>query len=341
MTVKDDHPKNLSLTSLILLAVALAGIGVAGYMVIEGWSLLDALYMVVITLATVGFSEVHPLSPAGRTFTILLIIFGLFVLYYVVRLVTEYVLENKLEEFLSHTKMEKTLQRLRDHYIVCGFGRVGREIAAELRTEGVPFIVIEKDPERLVECERLGYVCLSGDATDEYTLSHAGIANAKALIVAMGSDSHTILSIVTARGLNKDLFIVARANGDNTATKLMKIGANRVVSPHQIGGFRMAGFALNPATADFLDDIQDLTNQEIQISDVVVPHNSVVAGQSISSRLSNRNIGVTVLAIHKPDGNAIINPIGDTLVEGSDRLILLGTRDKINDAIKIINPKSL
>jgi len=157
--------------------------------------------------------------------------------------------------------------------------------------------------------------------------------------VALGNDSDTVLTIVTAKSLNNDLFIVARANGDNTAAKLLRIGANRVVSPHQIGGFRMANFAINPTTADFLDDVQDLTNKEIQISDVLVSNQSSVAGYAISEKLSNRNIGITILAIHKPDGNAIINPVGDAMVEAGDRLILLGTKDKVAQAMSLITGK--
>ncbi len=336
-----DSHKSISFAGLILLVIALAGVGVAGYMVIEGWGWLDALYMVVTTLGTVGFQEVHPLSPAGRTFTITLIILGFFVLYFVVRLVGEYVLENKLDEYLSRNKMERNIQRFANHYIICGFGRVGRHIATELSSLGAQFVVVDSDPAALLDCERLGYACVAGDATEERVLGAAGIVNAKSLIVALGQDSATILTIVTARGMNKDLFIVARANGENTASKLMKIGANRVVAPHQIGAFRMAGFALNPATADFLDDVQDLTNQEVQISDIVVASSSGVVGQAIAQKLSGRALGITVLAIHKPDGNAIINPIGDTIIEAGDRLILLGTRDKITAVLTSLNPKAI
>lgn len=323
----------------MLLVGTLVGIGVVGYMVIEGWNFLDALYMVVITLATVGFKEVHDLSPAGIIFTILLIIFGLLILYQVVRVVGEYMLENKLEEVLSLRHMEKNLKQLSGHHIICGFGRVGRQVAEELTLEGAPIVIIEKRPELAEEAKALGYLTIVGDSTEEPTLEHAGIANAKALVVALGRDSEAVLTIITAKSLNNDVFVVARANGDSAPSKLMKVGANRVVSPHQIGAFRMANFAINPTTADFLDDIQDLSNREIQISDVLVGNMSPVAGHPISAKLSNRNIGVTVLAIHKPDGNAIINPVGDTLIEAGDRLILLGTKDKLVPAMELIGSR--
>lgn len=329
-----------SIGGLILLALTVAGVGVLGYMAIEGWNFLDSLYMVVITLATVGFREIHPLSHAGVIFTILLIIFGLLVFYQIVRMLGEYMLENKLEEVLNNRTMERNLSRISGHHIVCGYGRVGHQIVEELIGEGAEVVIIEKNPVLAEEARMAGLLVIQGDCSEEEILKHAGILSAKSLVVALGSDSETVLTIVTAKSLNNDLFVVARANGEKTASKLLKIGANRVVSPHQIGGFRMASFAINPAAADFLDDVQDLSNREIQISDVVVPRDSQVAGHPISAKLSNRNIGVTVLAIHKPDGNAIINPVGDTLIGAGDRLILLGTKEKIDQAEERITSAS-
>lgn len=336
-----DNTKNrkISLLGLIVLVLALVTIGTLGYMFIEGWAFLDALYMVVITLATVGFREVHELSPSGTIFTILLIVFGLVTLYYVLRLLGEYVIEDKLEENLESRKMERALNNLSKHYIIAGFGRVGRQIAAELTKEGVDFMVIEKDAESIERCKRQGYLCLMGDSTEEETLKRAGTLDASTMIIALGRDSDVVLTIITAKSLNNDLFIVARANQGNSPAKLAKIGANRVVLPHQIGAFRMANFALNPTVADFLDDVQDLANSEVEIDDVIVANTSVVAGNSIASRLSNRTYGATVLAIHKPDGNAIINPIGDAVIEAGDRLILLGTKSKLEKVVKMLRGK--
>lgn len=333
----DKQETKINFFTLTLLIVTLCGIGTVGYMVIEGWNFLDALYMVVITLATVGFKEVHALSPAGTIFTILLIVFGIFVLYQVLRVIGEYMLENKLEDILTNRSMERTLKTISGHYIICGYGRVGKQITQELMHEtDSRFVVVERRPELIEEAKANGLLVINGDSTEEETLKRANIGSAKAFIVALGNDSDTVLTIVTAKSLNNDLFIVARANGDNTANKLLRIGANRVVSPHQIGGFRMANFAINPTTADFLDDIQDLSNKEIQISDVLVSNQSPVAGFAISEKLSNRNIGITILAIHRPGGDAIINPVGDAMVEAGDRLILLGTKDKVANAMSLI-----
>jgi len=329
----------ISLIGLVVLVLVLVTIGTLGFMFIEGWEFLDAIYMVVITLATVGFREVHELSPSGTIFTILLIIFGLVMLYYVMRLLGEYIIEDKLEESLESRKLERALKNLSKHYIIAGFGRVGRQIASELTKEGVDFVIIEKNPESIERCKRAGYLCLLGDSTEEETLKRAGTMEAKTLIVALGRDSDAVLTIITAKSLNNNIFVVARANRGSSPVKLSKIGANRVVLPHQIGAFRMANFALNPAVADFLDDVQDLANSEVEIDDVIVAESSVVAGHSIASRLSNRTFGATVLAIHKPDGNTIINPVGDAIIEAGDRLILLGTRSKLVKVVQMLEGK--
>lgn len=338
----EEQEKRVGFGGLLLLVITLVVVGTLGYMFIEGWSLLDSVYMVVITLATVGFKEVHTLSPAGMVFTILLIIFGLITLYYVIRTLGEYVLENKLEESLKSKRMERTLKHLAGHYVVCGFGRVGRQVARELTKDKDvgQFVVIEKNPDSLERCKEEGYLCVSGDATDEHTLRQAELVGAKGLIVCLGQDSDTIMTIVTAKSLNHNLFVVARANQQSAASKLLQVGANRVVSPHEIGAFRMVNFALNPEVADFLDDVQDLSNKEVEIDDVIVANTSSVAGNTIASKLSNRTYGVSVLAIHKPDGNAIINPTGDAVINGGDRLILLGTKDKLATVLKLLGARS-
>ena len=331
-----DTTKKPNVAGLILLVLMLVTVGTLGYMMIEGWDFLTSLYSVVTILSTVGFTRLQSLTPAGTIFTIVLIVFGLITIYYIVRVLGEYILENKLEETLKYKKMEKILRNLSGHHIVCGFGRVGQQVVQEFIHDKADFVVIESNPKLIEACDRVGYACISGDATDEETLKKAGIANAKGLIVCLGTDSDTVMTVVTARSMNKDLFIVARANGETTASKLLKIGANRVVSPHHIGGFRMASFALNPTVADFIDDIQDLSNTEVRIDDIIVSANSPVSGHTIADRLSNRTYGVTVLAIHKQDGEAIINPTGDVLIEAGDRLILLGTKDKLDSMLKLL-----
>ncbi len=339
MMTHEQNSRQVNFLFLLMMIGGLVVAGTLGYMFIEGWRTLDALYMVVITLATVGFREVHPLSPAGEIFTMLLIVFGLITIYYVVRHLGEYLIADKLEEHFKTRRMEKSLRTMSGHYVICGFGRVGSQVARELAKEPAEFVVIERDPALVTACEEEGWLCVPGDATDEAILRRAGAMTARGLIICLGRDSDTVLTIITARGLNNDLFIVARANRDNAAGKLVQVGANRVISPHQIGGFRMASFALNPEVADFLDDVQDLSNREVQIDDVMMARTSPAAGHSIANKLSNRTYGVSVLAIHRPDGKTVINPIGDTVVEAGDRLVLLGTKDKLAVVVKLLGVK--
>lgn len=338
-TRQPEEKNQINPWGLLLMIFTLVAIGTMGYMFIQGWNFLDSLYMVVITLATVGFKEVHTLSPAGIIFTILLIVFGVVTLYYVLRMLSEYVLESKLEERFKTNRMEKIIKNMSGHIIVCGYGRVGAQVVSELDKEDTPFVIIEQDETLAEKCENTGHMCLRGDATSEDVLKQAGAMNAKGIVICLGRDSDTVMTIITAKAMNNNIFVVARANQSSVASKLSQIGADRVVSPHQIGGFRMASFALNPEVADFIDNIQDLGNSEIQINDIMVSADSPIAGHTIAQKLSNKVYGATVLAINKPDGKAIINPIGDTLVEAGDRLILIGTKEKLAEVLKLLGTK--
>ncbi len=323
--------------TLILLVAGLIVIGVLGYMVIEKWTFLEALYMVVITLATVGYREVHPLSTAGTIFTILLIVFGVVTLYYVVRVVGEYVLMSRFDEQYKLKQMKSQVQNLIGHYIVCGYGRVGSKIARELAKENTPVVIVEGDPEVAAACRNQGFLCVVGDATSETTLLEAGLMNAKALITALGKDSDNILVVITARTLHSNVFIVAKANHDEAVDKLLRVGANRAVSPYQISAFRMATFALHPGVADFVDNVLDLKNSEIQITDMTVGSASPLVGHPLEAYLANRKSGVSVLVINRQDGHSVINPLGDTVIQTGDRLILMGIRSNLEAVEKLIH----
>ncbi len=323
--------------TLLLLVVGLVVIGVTGYMVIEEWSFLDAIYMVVITLATVGYKEVHPMSPAGTIFTILLIVFGVITLYYVVRVMGEYLLANRLDEKHKLKQIKMQIQSLINHYIVVGFGRVGSKIANELTKENVPLVIVESNPEIVEQCRSKGMLCVVGDATSEATLLEAGLMNAKGLIAALGRDSDNILAVITARTLNSNVFIVSKANHDEAVDKLLRVGANRAVSPYQISAFRMATFAMHPGVADFVDNVFDLKNSEIQITDMTVGSASQLVGHPTERYLANRKSGVSVLVINRQDGHAIINPLGDVVIQVGDRLILMGIRANLEAVEKLIH----
>ncbi|MBU1092817.1 potassium channel protein [Patescibacteria group bacterium] len=333
---KDINSNRRHVVSLVGLVLGLLTIGVVGYMVIEGWSFLEAIYMVVITLATVGYREIHPLSTAGTIFTILLIVFGIVTLYYVIRVTGEYFLVSRFDANYRAKQMQSKINNLLNHYIICGYGRVGSKIADELMRAKVDVVVVERDPDIAEECRASGILCIVGDATCEDMLLSAGVMNAKGLISALGRDSDNILVTITARTLNNSLFIIAKANQDTSIDKMLRVGANRVVSPYQISAFRMATFALHPGVADFVDNVLDLQSSEIQITDMTVGSNSKVAGQPLETYLSNRKSGVTILVINRQDGRSVINPVGDTIIQAGDRLILMGVRQNLAVIEKIL-----
>jgi len=337
MSKKDQIINRTTFVTLFAVVIGLITIGVVGYMVIEGWSFLDALYMVVITLATVGFKEVHPLSSAGTVFTILLIVFGIVTLYYVIRVFGEYILATRLDSDYQNRQMQNKIQNLKGHYLICGFGRVGEKVVEELTKEAASFVIVEIDPEVAESCRLRGHLCIVGDATNEDVLLEAGVMSARGLISALGRDSDNVLLVITARTMNNDLFIVARANTDTAVAKLLRVGANRAVSPYQISAFRMATFALRSGVADFVDSVLDPASSEVQIADVTVSSRSLLVGSPIEKYLSNRQAGVTVLVIHRSDGRAIINPLGDTEIEEGDRLIVMGNRPSLQTIEKLVN----
>jgi len=332
-----DKLNKTNLGTLLLLVGGLVVVGTLGYMIIEGWSALDAVYMVVITLATVGYREVHTLSPAGTIFTMLLIVFGIVTLYYVVRVLGEYFLANQFDEDVKNRRMQSKISSLTNHCIVCGFGRVGSDVVDDLIKEGAEFVVIESRPDLVEECRTSSLLCVAGDATTEETLLAAGAMNAKSLIVALGRDSDNILTVITARSLNGNLFIVSRANTDAAVDKLLRVGANRAVSPYQISAFRMTTFALRPNASDFIDNVVDLDKSEVQITDVTVASNSPLVGSPLDKYLANRKSGMAVLVLHRSDGESLINPAGETEINAGDRLIIMGTRANLTDIDKLIN----
>ena len=241
------------ITSIIILLLILA-YGTSGYMLIEGTNLTDAVYMTVISITTVGFSEVIPLSPAGKYFTIFLIFGGVGLFLFIVSLITQAMVEGGLQTFLGRRHMEKKLAVLKDHYIVCGFGRIGKVISKILHENRRTFVIIENNPDEIATIENLGYLVLRGDSTSDDILKMAQIDNAKGLIAVTSSDADNVYIILSARVLKPDIYILARSSGKKGAeTKLLRSGANKVFSPYEIGARRMAQSLVRPTVIDFID----------------------------------------------------------------------------------------
>ena len=316
-----------SLRRGIIILAAIIAAGSIGYMRIEGWSFSEAIYMTVITISTVGYGEVHPLTAAGRTFSIFLIAGGVSGALFVLSAFVEYLVEGRLRTTRRRRQMKAKIAKLKDHFILCGYGRVGEDIARTFSEEGVPFVVIDSRPDNIALAEEHGHLHLLGDATSDKVLIEAGIERARGLVAAVGSDVDNTYITLSARGLRPDLFIEARANSPEAATKLKRAGANRVVSPSNIGARRMAMLALRPAVADFIDTVTHRRGRELQMENIAVGDNSPLVGQIVEA--IRQQSKATILAINKKSGKLLANPSGEEVVEAEDHLIIMGTKKQL------------
>ncbi len=314
--------------SLLVLLLVLA-LGTTGYVTIEGWSLLDAFYMTVITVATVGFKEVHDLSPAGKLFTVGIIVFGVGFLGYTVTKLAQIMFEGQLQRYLGRQKVEKTIESMRDHYIVCGFGRIGSLICREFAAEQVPFVVVENHQEVVEKLEAESFPYLRGNATEDETLLKAGIERAKGLVSVVTSDTENVYITLTARGLNPDLYILARSGEPGSELKLQRAGANKVVSPYQIGGNRMAQAILKPNVVDFIEIATGRDHYDLQMEEIFIPEHSAFAGKNILDAGFRRDTGVIIVGIKKQSGKMVFNPDSASVIEIRDTLIVLGESSAI------------
>jgi voltage-gated potassium channel len=317
---------------LILLPAALMTFGTVGYRVIEGpeWSALDAAYMTAITLTTVGFLEVHPLSPAGRVFTIVLCFFGIFTLFYAAGEVIRAMLTGEIQQTLGRQRMERNLAALANHFIICGFGRMGQLVCQEFAAHKLPLVVIEQDERRFEALRAADYLYVHGDATSDEVLRAAGIERAQALVTVVASDADNLYITLSARLLNDKLFIVARAEERVADAKLRRAGANHVVSPYVIGGARIAQAAIRPAVVDFIELATRTDYLEMQIEEIALRPGSPLVGQTLAERHFHQELGVIVVAIKTPTGEMVANPAGDTTLKADSTLIVLGHRQQLD-----------
>lgn len=316
------------LRPVILALAATVILGAVGYRVIEGWDWLDSLFMTFITLTTVGYGEVHPLSPAGKVLSMVVMVAGVGGVAYTFSAIGDYIVSGELRGDLEKDRMHKRVGGLRDHFIICGFGRVGSEVARQFDREGVPFVVVDNSVEPTRRCVECGHPVVQGDATDDEVLRDAGIAHARGLVATLDNDAENTYVVLSARALRPDLFIVARSDSPGAEAKLRKAGANRVLSPYSIGGRHMAGMAVRPSVVDFLDDLMSSENLDFWVEEIAVSTTSTLQGASLG-KMQLRNVtGANVLAIRK-DTHVVTNPSDDTVVEGGDRLIAFGSHQQL------------
>ncbi|MGB9711391.1 MAG: potassium channel family protein [Thermodesulfovibrio sp.] len=313
---------------ILLLIIAVLVFGTAGYMIIEDMKFIDAFYMTVITLATVGFKEVKDLDEPGKIFTIILILNGFGIFTYSLTTGAKIIIEGEIKEVFKKRRMRKKIDGLAQHYIVCGYGRMGSIIVKELKANNMPVVVIEKNKINLPEDEEFVYV--EGDATRDDVLKSAGIEKAKGLITVLPSDAENLYVVLSARELNPDLFIVARAIDKEAESKLKRAGADKVVSPYFIGGLRIAHTILRPTVVDFIEFATRSEHIEIQIEEIKVSSGSGLVGKTIAQSGIGRDIGVIILGIKRADGRMKFNPTSQTLIKEGDTLIVIGQTDKLS-----------
>ncbi len=321
------------LLSLGLIAVVLVA-GTVGYVLVEGWSPFRAFYMTVITVATVGYREMGELSRAGMGFTIVLILFGVAAVGFAVSSLTAMIVGGEIQHVFRGRKMESAIAKLKDHFIICGSGVVGREVALEFQKAGIPFVVVERDLQASELKEEPVVLFVEGDASDDGTLQRAGIERAKGLISALREDASNVFVTLTARQLNPRLLIVSRASEPGTESKLLRAGANRVVSPYQIGGHRMATVALRPSVVDFLDVVMGHGEASLRVEEVSVNPASSLVGHQVRETDIGQRTGAIVLGIQGEAGLCHLSTPGvilsTTVIRSGDVLFVLGNEAQIN-----------
>jgi len=323
------------LVHIVLLLFGVVGAGTAGYMLIEGWSLFDALYMTVTTVSSVGYGEIHPLSRAGRAFTLVLIVAGLGTVLYGLSAITAFWVEGDLSHMWEKRKMERRIAALRDHVIVCGAGETGRHIAIEFIRTGEPFVLVEVDADKEVALRKLGsgIAYLMGDATDGEVLRQAGVERARGLIGAMPSDKDNLFTILTARELNPRLRIVSRIMGEDSRAKLLKAGADAVVSNKSIGALRLASEMVRPHVVGVLDAMLR-AHDAVRVQEI--PVDGSVSGQALSKLRLQERAGVVVFAIRGHDGRTEFNPPPDRPLAAGDVLIACADPQQLAAAQAIV-----
>jgi len=323
--------------AIALVFVAL--IGILWYKLVEGWSWSDAAYMTVITLATVGYGETHPLGDRGRLFTITLILMGVISIGYLVNRFTEALIQGYFQEGIRLRQRRRLIDTLTEHYILCGFGRTGRQIALEFKAEGIPFVTVDSEVEQIQAAQELGYISVQGDATLDDTLLKVGIERAICLIAALPSDAENLYTVLSAKSLNPQIRAIARASTEEALKKLQRAGADAVVSPYITGGRRMAAAALRPQVLDFMDGVLTGSDRSFYLEEFLLDSQScTVVGQTLREARLRSQSGALVLAIRRADGNLIAGPTGESQLLPGDLLICMGTAEQLRQLNRILSP---
>jgi voltage-gated potassium channel len=313
----------------LILFGGIIALGTAGYATVDHMPIYDAFYMTIITISTVGFSEIRPLSPAGRAITIVIIVTGISLGTYTLGLIVRIFVEGELQFYLGRRKLRKHISDLKNHYIVCGFGRIGRIVCEELAAARMPFVVIEQDHNKSEALEKTGYLYLNLDATTEEALRQAGIMTAKGVVTAVRSDANNVFITLTAKDLRPDIFVLSRTSDTGNEKKLLRAGASRVVAPYQIGGRRMAQVLKSPTVIDFIDTALMNTSLDLAIEEALISPDSEYAGLTLVESNIRRDFGIIMVAIKKASGAMVFNPLSTEKLVGGDVAVVIGKREEL------------
>jgi voltage-gated potassium channel len=301
------------------------------YMGVEGWNFTDSFYQIIITLSTVGFQETNPISNTGRILTAILIMMGVGGFFLLMASFTRMIIEGRLQMLLWRRKMQKIINTLKDHFIVCGYGRIGRVVVQEVLRQGHFVVVVEKNPELVQELEKEDILVVSGDATREKNLLAAGLTNARVLITALNHEADNVYVALTGRQLVPKLQIIARAEDQASTQKLEFAGADRVLAPHVIGGLRMAQMVLRPTVTDFLELAEEAENLELEMEELVVSKKSNLVDKDLIQSEIRPKFNLIVIAMKKASGQMLFNPKPQTVIQEGDTLVVLGRKDDLED----------
>jgi len=321
-----------------VLFFGLLALGVSGYMVIEGWPFMDALYMTVITIATVGYGEVHKVSTAGQIFTVLLIFLGVGFFLYVVGNAVQFLVEGRIRHVLGRRILDKQINKLKDHFIICGYGRMGRALCSYLTQKNLNVVVIEQNTKRVPVMDEDGILYLVGEATDEAILIKAGIKSARGIISVLGTDADNVFLVLITKGLNPELFIMARANQNSTEKTLYTAGANKVVSPYALGARRMAHAILRPTVIHFLELAFSDESANIHLEEFPVSASSRLINVPLRESRLRQELNLIIIAIRKADGTMRFNPKASYRFEAGDTVVAVGQDKDLMQMASILNP---
>lgn len=336
--IKATSGKTGRLGIALLFVLLLFLIGTFGFHLIEGFDLLQSFYLTSITLTTIGYGDYYPHTRGGMVFTIFLVLFGVGTMLYTVGLLAETIIEGRLQILLGRGRLRKMIDKMENHYIICGCGRIGYLICRELRLEQVDFVVIEKNPEVFQKIDEEGFACIKGDATQDRTLVSAGIKKAKGIVTVLPSDAENLYVILTAKELNPDLYILSRAEEEESERRLLRAGANRVVSPYILGGMKMAMAIVRPAIMDFIEISTSRQNLELRMEEFALGEKSPLVGKTLEESGIRQLFGLIIVAVKKDSGKMTYNPTAGYRIEKGDQLVAIGEEENLSKFSSACSP---